>query len=111
MSPSDMPLKANPAERSLPSGADLSPAGPRRFIVVFGVAVVYALMLSLLFFDKQTEPVVAAEAIPVEIVVEPPPPPPEPQEKPQPPAPKAEPPPQSLNEEPATDAPDRKSVV
>jgi TonB family protein len=102
MLPSDIPFKANPAERWSPSRASL--AEPSLYLALLGVGLVYAAMLSLLFFDYQWEPALepAPEAIPIEIVLEPPP-----QKEPDKPAPKPEPTPpaQPIAEEPATDAP------
>jgi protein TonB len=104
MLPSDISFKANPAERWLRSRKSFALAEPGVYVTLFGVGLVYAIMLSLLFFEGWLQPAVAPETIeiPVEIVAEPPP-----QEKPPDPAPKTEPPPaaQPVTEEPAFDAP------
>ncbi|WP_158817117.1 energy transducer TonB [Methylocapsa sp. S129] len=104
MSPSDNNFKANPAERWLRSQAALFLAEPSGYLALLGVGLIYALLLSLLFFENGLEPPLAPETIetPIEIVMEPPP-----QKEPDKPPAKPEPQPtaQPPLEEPATDAP------
>jgi protein TonB len=104
MLPSDIRLKANPAERWLRSQASSPLREPSLYLALLGVGLIYAAMLSLLFFEYRLDlPVEAApEAIPVEIILEPPPP--KPPDKPAP-APEPAPAAQPAAEEPATDAP------
>jgi protein TonB len=101
MSPSD--IRLDPAGRSSPSRARLSPAEPSRYIAPVAVGLVYAIILALLVFENRLDPAVAPETvtIPVEIVVEPPP------EKPDSPAPNPELPQTTppILEQPAFDAP------
>ncbi|MGA2042981.1 MAG: TonB family protein [Roseiarcus sp.] len=105
MPPAESPLKADPAERSLPPGGARSRSEPYGWVVVLCVSLVYAALLTLVWFERRPQPEAAPEAIPIEIVAEPPPPAPPPQ--PPAPAPAAEPqqaaPPP--DEPPATDAP------
>ena len=96
----DRPLKANPAERSLPPQAARR-SEPFGWLVVVGVSLVYAALLSLFWFERREPSAVAPEPIPVEIVAEPPAPPPPP---PAPP-PDAQKPAPTPDEPPATDAP------
>jgi protein TonB len=103
MAPTETALHADPADHSLLAPAS-SPAEPNGVLVLLGVGLVYAILIALLvLFESRPQPIVAPEAIPVEIIVEPPAPqekPAAPEQQPQPPSPA-----KSLDEEPATDAP------
>ncbi len=98
MSPSDANFKANPAERLAPPRTPARGATAGRYLAPFSVGVVYAILLSLLFFENWLDPPVAPQATitPIEIVTEPPPQ--EAAENSQPDSP-------SEFEKPATDAP------
>ena len=104
MIPSDTNFKANPAERSAPSRAVLSRVDPRWHFAALCVGVAYAILLSALLVEDRRAPAALpeAEAIPVEIVIEP-----RPEKKPDPPPAKPEPSAQAQPpaEEPAFDAP------
>lgn len=106
MPPSESPLKADPAERSLAPGAARPRSEPFGWVAVLCVSLVYAVLLTLVWFERRPQPEPAPEAIPIEIVAEPPPPPPP---APEPPAPAPAPEPQKAapppDEPPATDAP------
>jgi TonB family protein len=75
MSPSDTNFKANPAERLAPPQTLAPAARAGRYLAPFSVGAVYAILLSLLFFENRLDPPVAPQAItmPIEIVTEPPP--------------------------------------
>jgi protein TonB len=75
MSLSDTNFKANPAERLAPPRTTAPTARAGRYLAPFSVGVVYAILLSLLFFENRLDPPVAPQAItmPIEIVTEPPP--------------------------------------
>jgi TonB family protein len=98
MSPSDANFKANPAERLAPPRTPAPGARAGCYLAPFSVGVVYAILLSLLFFENWLDPPVAPQATitPIEIVTEPPPQ--EAAENPSPDSP-------SEFEKPATDAP------
>jgi len=103
-SPSDVGLRANPAERPTEAQATSSPAGASRWLALLGAFLIHASLLSFLLVEHWLEPATPpmAQEIPVELVVEPPPPPQEPDE----PAAKPDPPPAPpIDLEPANDAP------
>jgi len=104
MTPPATPLKANPAERSAPAPRRSWLADRNGYLAVLAVGLVYAGLLSLLWWGRDPAPEPEPESTPVEIVTEPPPPPPPKAESPAPTPepPKVAPP---LDEPPATDAP------
>jgi protein TonB len=99
----DASFKANPAERPIEARAQSSLAGRSGYIAILSACLIHAGILSFLFIDESRQPVAEPEqTIPVEIVVEPPP---EKEPPPSPPKPDPSPSANSIDEEPAFDAP------
>jgi TonB family protein len=112
-------LSATPLDKILPpTGAEAAP-NPRRFRFLLGACLAlhaFALFLALYEFGSNPEDPLAAEEIPIEVIVEPqpqaqplppPPPPPPPDHRPLPPIPPPPPPKPQVYEDlnPAYDAP------